>query len=343
MNTEIVKVQTALTEFEKIEAGLADLRAKYGNVVFPVTTKDGLKDAIEARRAVRTPRVETEKIRKEAKAPILELGRQLDAKAKYITEELMKIEGPIDVQIQAEQTRKEREIFEENQRIISIKESIHNLELIPAQMAGKSSTEIAKRAEALQTYDLTEWAAEFIAEAEKARAQAISALRQLQAGAEAQEIAAAAEADKIAKERAELAKLRAEQEERERTAQERLNAEIFARTKAEQEARAQIEAEQRAAREKIEAESARIAAERAESDRQERLARQAREETERVRQQAIREAEEKLAAQQREIQRQQDELMDAEAMLDTFKTRFGHLRQFASVVKAIDALQKKAA
>ena len=65
---------------------------------------------------------------------------------------------------------------------------------------GKSSAEIAKRMDALQTYDLTEWAAEFIADAEKARAQAIAALQQLHAGAVAQEETAAKEAARIAAE-----------------------------------------------------------------------------------------------------------------------------------------------
>lgn len=343
MNTEIVKVQTALTEFEKIETGLADLRAKYGNVVFAVETKDGLKNAIEARRAVRTPRVETEKIRKEAKAPILELGRQLDAKAKYITEELMKIEIPIDVQIQAEQTRKEREIFEENQRIIGIKESIHNLELVPAQMAGKSAAEISKRVDALQAYDLTEWAAEFIAEAEKARAQALTALQQLMAGAAAQEIAAQAEAAKVAQERAELARLRAEQEERNRTEQARIAEETRARAEAEAKARAQIEAEQRASREKIEAEE-RAARQAREAEEAKLKAERDRLDAERREVEAQQRKEREAAeAAQREIQRQQNELLDARVMLQTFKERFGHLRQFAGVVKAIDALQKKAA
>jgi hypothetical protein len=47
--------------------------------------------------------------------------------------------------------------------------------------------------------------------------------------------------------------------------------------------------------------------------------------------------EEKEAA-EREQQRKLDEQLDAVVMLDTFVERFGHLRQFASVVKAIKAL-----
>jgi hypothetical protein len=49
-------------------------------------------------------------------------------------------------------------------------------------------------------------------------------------------------------------------------------------------------------------------------------------------------------ARQREIKRQQAELMDARALLASFRERFGHLAEFAGVVAAIDAMnQKKAA
>lgn len=325
-NTEIVKVERALTEFESIEAGLADLRTKYTNVVFPVTTKEGLSEAKAARNAIRDPRSKTEEIRKEAKAPILALGRQLDAKAKYITEELLKIEGPIQAQISAEETRKEREIHDENMRIIGIKESIHNLEMIPASMAGKTSAEIAKRAEDLTVYDLTEWAQEFIVDAENARKQALLALQQLQAGALAQEQARAAEDARIAADRAELAKLKAEQEERERYEQSRIA-----------EAQARIDREEAASKARIEAD--------------ERQARQAREEADRLARQA-REAEEarikaerdRLEAASREVRRRETELADARGMLELFLARYGHRSEFKPVSDWIRKyLQKQAA
>lgn len=337
MNTEIVKVQTALTEFEKIETGLAELRNKYANVVFDVTTPSGMANAKAARKAVRDPRTETEKIRKDAKAPILDLGRQLDAKAKYITEELMKIEGPIDVQIQAGQTRKDREIFEENQRIIGIRESIHNLELVPASMAGKSSAEIAKRAQDLTAYDLTEWAAEFIVDAEKARTQALAALQQLQAGALAQEQAAAAEDARITAERAELAKLRAEQEERERTEQTR-----------QAEARAAIEAEQAESRAKIRAEETEARLAREAADRKAAEARAADEAYVRAEREKVAKAQKELAdaeeARQREIRRNEAEFADARGMLELFISRYGHRVEFKPVSDWIRKyLQKQAA
>lgn len=210
MNTDIVKVETALTEFAKIEAGLADLRAQYAGVVFSVTTKEGMADALAARAAVRKPRYSTEEIRKAAKAPILELGRSLDAKAKYINAELLKIEDPIQAQIAVEESRKEQEKIVETQRKAQISQAIYDLHMVVSTMAGKSAAEIDKRILALQEYDLSEWAEEFIVDAEKARASALTALQQLHAGALAHEQAQAAEAAKAAQERAELETLRAE-------------------------------------------------------------------------------------------------------------------------------------
>lgn len=213
MNTDLVKVETALTEFERIEGGLADLRAKFANVVFDVTTPDGMRDAKAARKEIADPRIQAEDIRKDAKAPILALGRQLDAKAKYIKDQILLIEGPIAAQIEAETTRIEREAFAEQQRLIGIQEAILDLERAPVSMAGKTSAEIAARIAALQEYDLTEWAGEMIVPAEKARAGAILALQGLQAGAVAQEAAKAKEEAQRAADAAELASLRAEKQE----------------------------------------------------------------------------------------------------------------------------------
>ena len=56
VRNNLAKVESALTEFEKIEAGLADLRAKYGGVVFDVTTTAGMEEAVVARREIRDPR-----------------------------------------------------------------------------------------------------------------------------------------------------------------------------------------------------------------------------------------------------------------------------------------------
>lgn len=95
-NTNIDKVTGALADFNRVEAGLAALTKQYAGVVYDVTTTEGIEAARVARRAIREPRYEVEKVRKDAKAPLLALGRQIDDEAKRITSALLKIETPFD-------------------------------------------------------------------------------------------------------------------------------------------------------------------------------------------------------------------------------------------------------
>lgn len=71
--------------------------------------------------AAREPRYEVERIRKAAKAPILAIGKRLDADAARITAELEKIEAPIDAQIKAEEreakARRDAEAAEAAERL----------------------------------------------------------------------------------------------------------------------------------------------------------------------------------------------------------------------------------
>ena len=109
MSTNIEKVSGALAEFSRVEAGIAALTKAYAGVVYDVTTTEGMGAAREARRIIREPRYEVEKVRKDAKAPLLALGKEIDAEAKRITAALLAIEEPIDQQIAAEEARKEAE------------------------------------------------------------------------------------------------------------------------------------------------------------------------------------------------------------------------------------------
>ena len=84
MSTAVVEVQNAVAEFDKVAAGLAELKGKYAGVVFDVTTTKGMDEAKAARAAIREPRYEIERVRKAAKAPILKLGKELDDRAKAI-------------------------------------------------------------------------------------------------------------------------------------------------------------------------------------------------------------------------------------------------------------------
>jgi hypothetical protein len=104
--TDIEQVQGVLTEFSRVEAGLAALRAKHGNTVYEVTTTAGMDAAKAARAEIREPRFAVEKVRKAAKAPLLAIGRRIDAEAARITDAILAIETPIDDQIKVEEARK---------------------------------------------------------------------------------------------------------------------------------------------------------------------------------------------------------------------------------------------
>jgi len=328
MSSELVEVTQAVAEFDRVAAGLAELESKYKGVVYEVTTTKGMTEAKEARRAVREPRIEVEKIRKAAKAPILALGKKLDAEAARITKALEAIEGPLDDQIKAEESRQESERQEkveaEIKRVSDLQARIGEIRAEVTRCAGLSARELA---EILELWSpLGNDFQEFQPQAEDAYAATLAKLRELHSAAVAHE----AEQAKIKAEREELARLKAEQAVREAAERARIAEEERAARKAiearaareaevaqqrriqeEQERatrqalidaeNARIKAEQEAERELLAQETERIAAERAESERQAKEAREAQEAEDR-----------RIAAARAELERQQREAREAE-------------------------------
>lgn len=255
MSQELTDVSKAVAEFDRVAAGLGALQNSYANVVYPVTTTAGMADAKAARAALREPRYEIERVRKAAKAPLLALGKQLDAEAARITRELEALELPIDAQIKEEEQRKEAErqarIDAEVKRVSAIQQKIDHIRAAVAAAVGRSSEDIAEAAAQVEEIVINSAEfAEFLTTAEDAKVATLARLNEMQAAALAHEL----EQKRIAEERAELARLRADQEkrdaaERERIAEEKRQADA---------ARAEAD---RLAREKREAEAARVKAE----------------------------------------------------------------------------------
>ena len=250
MSTNIEKVAGALAEFSRVEAGIAVLREQFAGVVYDVATTEGMGAAREARRAIREPRYEVEKVRKDAKAPLLALGRQIDDEAKRITAALLSIEEPIDQQIAAEEARREAErqakIRAEQERVEKIRARIEQIRSMATAAAAFSTEKISRRISELAQVSIDDSFAEFKDEAGRVLAETAAALQDLHAAAQARED----EQARIAAERAELNRLRAEQEAREKADRERRDAEV------------------RAEQEQIAAERRQIEAERAEIERQ---------------------------------------------------------------------------
>lgn len=225
-STELVAVETAVTSMNKLTAGLEDLAKRFKGVVYDVTTPNGMAEAKAARKEIAAPRIEVEKIRKAAKAPILELGRKLDAEAKRITEELLRLENPIDEQIKAEENRIEAErqakikaeqdrIAKHTGRIDDIRGAVHGAARV------RTAADVERIMQDIDGIVIDASWEEFRDAAADAKAETYGALQKIHEAAIARE----AEDARLKMERQELERLRAEQAERDRKAREREAAE----------------------------------------------------------------------------------------------------------------------
>jgi hypothetical protein len=147
ISQDMARVQNALSEFDRVAAGLAAIEAQYPkDAIYEVGTTKGMKDAVEHRAAWRDPRITVEKARKMAKAPLLALGKSIDARAAWITEKLREGEEPIDQLIKAEEARREEEkqarINAEAGRILAIQEALADISMRVLAACGKTSVEV---------------------------------------------------------------------------------------------------------------------------------------------------------------------------------------------------------
>jgi hypothetical protein len=259
--------------FEPFAKRLSDAKTLAEAAQFDVATTAGMAVAVEHRATFREIRVASEKARKERKAPILEIGKLLDIRQKEIEAEIEPFESRFDTAIKAEEKRKDDEkiakALAESARITAIKNRIEAFMLDAVSAISGTVSEIdayaTRLSEAVISFDEF---AEYTGEAQLKRDNTVKWLRERQQQAAEQE----AEAARIAAERAQLERDRAEAAERERLA---------AAARAEQEAKDRAAQEQAAAamqakreaheaelRRHREAEEARMAAQQAEIDRQ---------------------------------------------------------------------------
>lgn len=273
----VLSEATEIAEYNETALALAGLRQKYESAVFAVTTTAGMREAIEARRELRETRVALDKRRKEIKEPALRRCQLIDSEAKRITSEIESLEDPIDAQIKAEETRKEREKQERERKLIEQANKYQLAIALPSECLiraiGLPSALITELADTLlAAQPLEEWMTPEQREAitgafESAHAKLIEML------------------DAAAKREAEAAELASQRAEIER--QQRELAEAQAKTLAAQEAAARAEreaqeAKTRADREAAEREAAAIRAkEEAAKAEQLRIERDAREAAER--------------------------------------------------------------
>lgn len=317
---------TAIAEYTETAAALAELRQRHQGVVYDVTVPKQMKLAKEARAEIRGYRTGLEKRRVEIKAPALERCRLIDSEAKRITAELVALEEPLDVQIKAEESRAETERLEkleaERLRVEGIARAIEEIRNAPGTLIGKPAVIIEGQLAKLRGQVLDpEFFAERHREAEDALVATVARIeQQLQAQREQE-----AEQKRIAAEREELERIRAENERLQREAEERAAAD-----RAEADRRAQAERDRIAAEE-----AAERAAEQAE---QERLAA-----IERGKQMAAAAAErERLAAERREqeaaLQAERERQAEAQRKLDEQAAQLKREREAAAAKAEADRL-----
>lgn len=289
---------TAIAEYSETEAGLAQLRQQLADATFDVTTPAGMKEARDSRFALVKLRTTLEDKRKRLKAPILERGRALDEEAKRITGEILKLEAPIDEQIKAQErvleAAREEAARQERERLAELQRRIDALRNRALEYLSAPSSVVAQAIADLEAKRLDpEVYGVHLSDAADARNASLAKLReiheialkneelaaQLRAQREAEEQRRREEAQKLADERAELDRLREEENARQAEARERQAAEEREANERRAQADAEAEAERqrqaaeaRAEQERIareqEEERQRLAAERAELSRQ---------------------------------------------------------------------------
>ena len=181
-----------VVEYSPVDAALAELRSRYADVVFPVETKDGMKDAKEVRSKLVKLRTGLEAKRKEIKEPALRRAQAIDAEAKMITTAIKAIEDPIDAQIKAEEARIEAEKAAKAAKLAEIRSKIDGIRALPLALAGASSDDIAAEKAALEAFTPLESVfGELVEDCKAAMAEAIASLSDLHARVMGQEAAAA--------------------------------------------------------------------------------------------------------------------------------------------------------
>jgi hypothetical protein len=231
LTSSLQRVQSEVAAFDKIAAGLAAIeQAHPSNLAVDVTTTAGMKQAIAGRAAYREPRINVEKARKAAKAPVLELGKQIDQFAANLESQLRIGESNYDEQIKAEEARKEAErqakAEAERVRVALIRTQIDTIKNHAQFAIGKPAEAILNILSGVEGFDVDDSFQELKAEAEAAKQDTIAKLKDLHAAQVQQE----AEAARIAAERAAF-------ERQQREAEQARIAEAEAKAKADEKTR----------------------------------------------------------------------------------------------------------
>lgn len=184
-------LSAAIAEYDPIAAGLAELRHRFGDVAYDLTTTKGNKEARAARSELVMLRTSVDSAYKGWNTPILAAQKAMREKAAELEAEILLIETPIDEQIRADEARREAERME-------------NIRAEEARLAAIAAEKLEQERIAHEVRMAAERAAAEVERSEQARLAAI-------------------EAEKLAAERAELDRLREAQEAEARALRDELS------------------------------------------------------------------------------------------------------------------------
>ena len=174
-NVDLKKRTVEVTEYSATNAALAKLREKYATVP-DANTDDGYEFIKDGIKELTTLRTSLEKARKREKAPYIQAGQIIDAEAKRITEELVKLEGPMQAAKKEVDDRLERE---RQERIARLQQKVDAIKAMPAQVRGKSSEDISTMLDRVGEIDASHDFYDLTKEAVEARQAALDELTQM--------------------------------------------------------------------------------------------------------------------------------------------------------------------
>ena len=211
----IAVVQGEVAKFDQIESGLRAIETAHPKdvIVANIETPAGMKVAEAGWRAYRNPRLEVEKARRSAKAPVLSLGKSIDNFAGDLETRLRSGEDHYKAQIDAEETRRAAEKAEakrlDDERIAKHQANIAAIRSFLGYSQGLPAARIALGIERLQGQVYGEDWQEFAVPAANAQCETLEAMRTLHA----QTVEREAEAARLEAQREEQARVAAEQAE----------------------------------------------------------------------------------------------------------------------------------
>ncbi|WP_313453260.1 hypothetical protein [Stutzerimonas nitrititolerans] len=236
LETVAVAQGTDIVEYQPHEAAIVDIEQRFANVVFDVSTAEGLTDAKNARRTIREVRYALQTTTKDVLVPYQDAVKQAQARVNQVKEfgatlgeRVLAVEDPVDQVIKNEEKRqkaeKERIAQAERERVEKIQNRITHFRTVAASYAARSAADIAEVLERVKMWViLPEEYAEFEGEATIARDNAIEQLDTLHRSAAAREESEAKlreQQEAFEKQQQELEELRRKnQEEQDRRDQE---------------------------------------------------------------------------------------------------------------------------